>query len=174
MDELFCKKCGRAITDGWVSKSGYCRPCASEIRAARELEAKQKEHVTKQMLKKYWWAIVLVGITILTSFVALIMPSTPDTVLDANGKVTTEGEIWFSIIAENAVKDNLKAPKTAEFDHGDDHYYTYSKADTYGYSGIVTAENSFGVPLTDEYYVIFRCWGLDSDQYEIVSVQIGD
>ncbi|MPM30224.1 hypothetical protein SDC9_76772 [bioreactor metagenome] len=174
MDDLYCARCGKQIIDGWVSKSGYCHPCASEIRAQREIEANQKEAHKKQMLKKYWWVILLVGITLLNSFIALTMPRTPDTLLDANGKLTTEGEIWFSIIAENAVKDGLKAPKTAEFDHGDDHYYVYSKVDTYGYSGTVTAENSFGVPLTGEYYVIFRCWGLEPDQYEIISVEIAD
>jgi hypothetical protein len=57
MDELFCKKCGRAITDGWVSKSGYCHPCASEIRMEREQERKAQK---VQNLKKRWWIIALI------------------------------------------------------------------------------------------------------------------
>lgn len=41
MDELFCTRCGKQIADGWVSKSGFCHPCASEVRTERELEAKK-------------------------------------------------------------------------------------------------------------------------------------
>ena len=62
MDELFCKKCGRAITDGWVSKSGYCHPCASEIRMERERERKSQK---AQNFKKRWWILPLIVVLLM-------------------------------------------------------------------------------------------------------------
>lgn len=160
MDQVTCTQCGRPIFEGdWKSKSGLCRSCA-EI-------ALQKKR------KKRWWIYLIIVYFIAVIIAAQTVDPQEESILDANGYPTQRAVLRFQVIAERAVKDNLKAPKTAEFDTLYDKYFIYDETDTYGYSGTVTAENSFGVPLTDDYFVKFKCWGYEYDEYEILSVTIG-
>ena len=67
----------------------------------------------------------------------------------------------------------MKAPDTAEFSHRND-TYTVEDGKTVTYYGTVTAQNSFGVPLRCSYVVVYVVWGLDFDEYQIVSADLID
>lgn len=144
-----CVKCGKE-TD-WVSKSGYCEACADEILKKRKPQF------------KWWHAVILV---ILLGALASAVNSYKQTSSD------TERLTYLSTIAENAVKDNLKAPSTAEFPQFYKYEYIQSKeeADTYFVFGYVDAENSFGAKLRNDFAVKMRYVG--PRDYEILEVII--
>lgn len=170
MDEIFCTQCGKAITDGWVSRSGHCHACATANRIARE---KARPGKARRILKKYWWFWALWAVTILAVIISISLPKVPKVILDANGKPTEDALTWFTIVAETAVEDQLIAPKTAEFDPTSE-VWGILENDEYFIAGTVTSDNSFGVPIETEFVVRFRCTSLDRDGTEVLEVGIQD
>ena len=165
MDGVNCTGCGKPLYDGdWKSKSGLCRACA---------EAKHDAKPGGKLLKN-WWIILIVAVFAVIGIMGYIgstMPEAPDVIIGEDGKPTEDALFRFTSIAHNAVKDNLKAPSTAEFDETTEVWYMYEDG-VYGISGDVTAENSFGVPLKGPYFVKFKCWGLDYGENEVLEVEI--
>lgn len=160
----YCTNCGKE-TD-WASESGYCRECTAQV-----------PDEEKSPIWSKWWFWVIAGIIILNFVTIIVFPpvytAEPAGYFNIDGTLKDEVAIDFKIIAQKTVKSYLKAPKTAEFESRYDKWYSYDEKDVFAFGGIVTAQNAFGVPLEDEYFVKFR-YGGDAKTYEIRVVVIGD
>ena len=165
MGETKCNGCGKPLYDGdWKSKSGLCRACAEA-----KLDKKPGRKKTK-----YWWAYVIAAVLALyiVAFVIFkFFPTPPVVIFTDDGELSLEAQYVAVSIVEDAVKDELKAPSTAVFDHSED-FYIIDDDNSVIFSGDVTAENSFGVPLKGTYIVIFKIWGLESDENEVLEVMM--
>jgi hypothetical protein len=165
MDQTNCTGCGKPLYEGdWVSKSGLCRACAEERQRAKD----------KVKFKKYWWAY-LIGAIIFLDLVAMAVfksiPTPPVVIFTDDGELSLDAQYAAISIVEDAVRDMLKAPDTAVFDHSED-FYIIDDDKSVTFSGEVTAQNSFGVPLRNTYIVIFNIWGLGNDENEVLDVMI--
>lgn len=128
---------------------------------------------TKKKQKKYLIIIATaIAFAAITLTIAITQaPKHPYAVLGTDGKPTEYALDRFVSIAHKAVRDNLKAPKTAEFDATEENWYMFEDG-VYGVSGNVTADNAFGVPIAGDYFVKFECWGLDYDENEVLEVEL--
>lgn len=148
---MTCTKCGKE-TD-WLSKSGYCKYCANEILKKRKPQF------------KWWHGLILF---ILLGAIASAVNPYKGTSSDDNSMLFVD----LGTIAEIAVKDNLKAPSTAEFPELYEYEYRQSNDDpnVYFVSGYVDAENSYGAKLRNDFIVKFRYTSFED--YEILDVVI--
>lgn len=97
-----------------------------------------------------------------------------DDYVDAVGKPGTESEnpedeyghdrFDAVVIAEKIVKDNLKAPSSAEFCKNSE-YEVSCEGSTWSVRGYVDAQNPMGAVLRNDFIVIFTF--IDNDQYTI-------
>ena len=165
MDQTTCTGCGKPLNDGdWKSKSGLCRECAEEKHKTKE----------KAQRKKYLWAYI-VGAILLLDLIGIavfkLIPAPPVVIFTEDGELSLDAQYATISIVEDAIRDILKAPDTAVFDHSDD-FYILGDDNVVIFSGEVTAENVFGVPLKNNYVVNFKIWGLESDEYEVLEAAV--
>lgn len=162
----YCTNCGKETE--WVSKSGYCKECAE---TALDQKNGSAGGARTPIYRKWWfWLIVVIILGSVAN--GLNSEGEPSGYFKADGSLKIDVAGDFKFIAQKAVKQYLKAPSTAEFETRYDQWASYGE-DVYSLSGTFTAQNSFGVPLEDEYLVQFW-YGGDYDAYEIRTVIIGD
>lgn len=88
---------------------------------------------------------------------------------------TSEHRTYYAAIAKEIVKNNLKAPSTAEFPWATE-FKMQRNGDIVAVSSYVDAQNSFGAIIRSEWTVEFRVINIDllEYEYETLYVQIGD
>lgn len=167
---MICSKCGMDNPEG----STFCNNCGgkfeeiktetqTDIEDEAELKrkeeaAKEDERIEKEEDKKLKAELkVKFGCSIIIILVLIVGFVSCSKACSSGSSSNVKSMVWVD--AQEAVKNELKSPSTADFPWGYDDYVTDNGDGTYSVSAYVDAENSFGAKVRSN----FSCTVKDED-----------
>ena len=154
-----CPECKNKISNTALS----CPKCGAPVDLKKIQKTQQNSQLTPGCAWVLFGSITLVIIYFISTFSN--MKNDPES-LEGNIKLNC------AVLAENAIKNELKSPSTAEFSYNGsykDYVQLTSLIDsTYEVSGFCDAENSFGAKLREEFVVKIK---KENGQLTIIDMQ---
>lgn len=167
-----CPKCGNIYYDRLCPKCGYDASAGK-----KSMHSCLKKKKTKNI-----GIFILLGVLLVAGIgLAITWPDAEERedinllshkILNEDGGLSSHGEAVFCQIAEKTVKSYLKAPSTAKFEHYN-MKWSVQEENVYLITGPYEAENAFGVPIQEEYIIVFEYNDTEED-YALLQVALGD